>query len=243
MPGFGSPPRAWGRRREAHGSDALFRFTPTCVGTALRLTTLRSSGTVHPHVRGDGSWTFDSAASASGSPPRAWGRLLSRQPRQRVARFTPTCVGTASEVLQSGSPVSVHPHVRGDGQREQVRNEALGGSPPRAWGRLGKLRPPLLRPRFTPTCVGTARLEPGCRTPSAVHPHVRGDGDFSRCRRAGVDGSPPRAWGRPLIRFHPLHRNRFTPTCVGTAIGRVKSPLLIRGSPPRAWGRRLGPET
>ena len=34
--------------------------------------------------------------------------------------------------------------------------------------------------RFTPTCVGTARVEAKAAKSRAVHPHVRGDGESRR---------------------------------------------------------------
>ena len=71
--GYGSPPRAWGRR---------------CCRASLRV-----SGAVHPHVRGE-----DLARNAlfvldDGSPPRAWGRPSSGVVGTGTSRFTPTCVG------------------------------------------------------------------------------------------------------------------------------------------------------
>src|SRR5258706_8736877 len=36
-------------------------------------------------------------------------------------------------------------------------------------------------------------------------------------------GSPPRAWGRPGHHHRPRQRDRFTPTCVGTASRRTTS--------------------
>ena len=91
------------------------------------------------------------------------------------ARFTPTCVGTL---------ITIRPY-----------NSRPIGSPPRAWGRYKKSRLASMF-RFTPTCVGT--LAGGRRqcSPSAVHPHVRGDASMRlRPCRSG-SGSPPRAWGR-----------------------------------------------
>ena len=91
---FGSPPRAWGRRRRA------FRryFSPT----------------VHPHVRGDDATRQVLRRAHDGSPPRAWGRLsFERNPRV-YSRFTPTCVGTTTNRSPAVSHWPVHPHVRGD---------------------------------------------------------------------------------------------------------------------------------
>ena len=72
-----------------------------------------------------------------------------------------------------------------------------------------------------------------------------------------MNGSPPRAWGRPARRVERVEVVRFTPTCVGTThrardrrrahsvhphvrgddarSERHERPMI--GSPPRAWGR------
>src|SRR5262249_9508833 len=91
------------------------------------------------------------------------------------------------------------------------------GSPPRAWGRLWCDGLGVGNHRFTPTCVGTAPLRKDRKGKPAVHPHVRGDGDPLCPMPPCLIGSPPRAWGRliPLQLFQ--ERERFTPTCVGTA--------------------------
>src|SRR4030095_13784999 len=91
-------------------------------------------------------------------------------------RFTPTRVGTTSSALSAASIVSVHPHARGDDNAWICLGLFQFGSPPRAWGRLVKMVVVDLRPRFTPTRVGT--------TISIFAPII------------GRGGSPPRAWGR-----------------------------------------------
>ena len=136
-PPFGSPPRAWGRRSSPTTREAAPRFTPTCVGTTLELTTwmindfgspprawgrLESSVPrkghflVHPHVRGDDFKGLWDSIKKVGSPPRAWGRLHPVNHAGVVERFTPTCVGTTRFAVTTR------------------RND--NGSPPRAWGRL-----------------------------------------------------------------------------------------------------------
>ena len=49
-------------------------------------------------------------------------------------RFIPTCVGNTSSGSGPKTPISVHPHVRGE--YEQHLDDALqpAGSSPRAWG-------------------------------------------------------------------------------------------------------------
>ena len=72
-----------------------------------------------------------------------------------------------------------------------------------------------------------------------------------------MGGSPPRAWGQPVLRHHWPDVARFTPTRVGTTKSSRKPhsvitvhphargdnllieciDIAIRGSPPRAWGQ------
>ena len=199
---------------------------------------------------------------ASGSPPRAWGRLPRSVSPRCPLRFTPTCVGTTTHGREASVPPTVHPHVRGDDL--DITNDANGnaGSPPRAWGRLRLVAVWHQAVRFTPTCVGTTRWPPPDLSPPAVHPHVRGDDLEGVPSDWDGFGSPPRAWGRPLdsrchlvsLRFTPtcvgtteafsplVGLVRFTPTCVGTTRSALKLKVTSSGSPPRAWGRqRLSP--
>src|SRR5690606_13684271 len=116
-------------------TQATHRFTPTCVGTASAPRCVLPVLPVHPHVRGDGRRWVSTVLDPCGSPPRAWGRLHHRQQPAPRDRFTPTCVGTARWKGSISGGASVHPHVRGDGPRNQVGQQPPFGSPPRAWGR------------------------------------------------------------------------------------------------------------
>src|SRR5690606_27976461 len=49
----GSPPRAWGQRPVEVAQVDGVRFTPTRVGTTRRSSSPSTSGSVHPHARGD----------------------------------------------------------------------------------------------------------------------------------------------------------------------------------------------
>ena len=73
--------------------------------------------------------------------------------------------------------------------------------------------------RFTPTCVGNTLPVAQVMAADAVHPHVRGEYRPSLQNFVRSSGSPPRAWGIPLIAFRQRRYGRFTPTCVGNTLG------------------------
>src|SRR6266511_398571 len=202
------------------------RFTPTCVGTTHSRPASRLATAVHPHVRGDdfsGSWSL---LASCGSPPRAWGRLLRLLVGLFLPRFTPTCVGTTIRSQPAPITRSVHPHVRGDDVKLRLGRGPLGGSPPRAWGRLLCVSCLQGQHRFTPTCVGTTDAEREMLR-WAVHPHVRGDDLHLGVLGQRNLGSPPRAWGRRLASVAWSHTSRFTPTCVATTTS-ARSAAAVR---------------
>ncbi len=132
------------------------------------------------------------------------------------------------------------------------------GSPPHAWGRPPRCGWRDDRPRFTPTCVGTAFYHAIGTFFNSVHPHMRGDGYVLFVQHLSFNGSPPHAWGRRFAASIPIRSRRFTPTCVGTAChyhqclawpavhphmrgdGKWNHGTRCQrfGSPPHAWGRR-----
>ena len=232
----GSPPRAWGRLRNADTVACPDRFTPTRVGTTLGDDGRPRDGAVHPHARGDDGATAGAGGGTVGSPPRAWGRRGSPSGIRAGTRFTPTRVGTTSQPGWPCSASAVHPHARGDDGsipstwgRRPVHPHARGddsgrrgpttsrdGSPPRAWGRLTSFRRTRIYFRFTPTRVGTTAVRGRAARPVAVHPHARGDDGAGAVSDLAPLGSPPRAWGRLLMGSKATSLLRFTPTRVGT---------------------------
>ena len=156
---------------------------------------------------------------------------------RRVARFTPTGVGTINERPARHDTQTVHPHGRGDNDREGAARAAARGSPPRAWGQSVSRLVAMSEIRFTPTGVGTMPARNSASSAWSVHPHGRGD-NF-------------------LIQIAPDRFNRFTPTGVGTIkVRRSRDEKRtvhphgrgdnrdqngafrwLDGSPPRAWGQ------
>ena len=212
----GSPPRAWGQCSVAATSGNAIRFTPTGVGTMLRVFVNTTNSTVHPHGRGDNIGSAAWRITRCGSPPRAWGQCNRRALGARVRRFTPTGVGTMRDVQEVCDICTVHPHGRGDNRSSPSNSNHSNGSPPRAWGqcriRIRAHRPP----RFTPTGVGTMTSSRALNRRSPVHPHGRGDNTPCGARAAARAGSPPRAWGQCRKSGNRGIRVRFTPTGVGT---------------------------
>jgi len=155
---YGSPPRAWGPRREAARTPSGSRFTPTGVGTTSFTGHYPFSPAVHPHGRGDHFPLSRERGSFTGSPPRAWGPPHQVQQVPPAGRFTPTGVGTTAKSAAMAFTTPVHPHGRGDHLEPPHAGRLRRGSPPRAWGPPRFSSPPVPPVRFTPTGVGTTPL-------------------------------------------------------------------------------------
>ena len=156
-----------------------------------------------------------------------------------------------------GECMAVHPHGRGDNERDEVDRWIEGGSPPRAWGQYLVIDTQRRRQRFTPTGVGTIWWGAPTVGAPTVHPHGRGDNLVGRANRGRTYGSPPRAWGQFRALVSLICALRFTPTGVGTMILSALSTGKVTvhphgrgdnrrdrcaaggyvGSPPRAWGQ------
>ena len=151
----GSPPCAWGQRRNLQELAAAMRFTPMCMGTTLYDTYWTGYVAVHPHVHGDNGNLTKTLGIRNGSPPCAWGQLAYSAPGRMAGRFTPMCMGTTVGSVRGGQCFWVHPHVHGDNGPVSASQRICNGSPPCAWGQHvwpGFWR---VRSRFTPMCMGT----------------------------------------------------------------------------------------
>ncbi len=74
----GSPPRVWGRRERKGHRGLSGRFTPTCVGKTRGSVGRWGHRSVHPHVCGEDVRNGMNCSHPFGSPPRVWGRRISR---------------------------------------------------------------------------------------------------------------------------------------------------------------------
>ena len=125
------------------------------------------------------------------------------------------CVGKTFCVYHRANQLWKHPHVCGEDTCWRIRRTGAAETPPRAWGRLSRLRGNLVFHGNTPTCVGktiAAARESGI---SRKHPHVRGEDCRPSSPSFCVIEPPPRAWGRPPAPSRSGSCAGNTPTCVG----------------------------
>ena len=214
----GSPPRAWGKLADVFCNSSRHRFTPTRVGKTRRLTSAHEMHPVHPHARGENAFSRFFRSVRSGSPPRAWGKRSPCQQKVVRIRFTPTRVGKTERICISLPKELVHPHARGENAIRLHPYRLTSGSPPRAWGKLGRSDSASSGIRFTPTRVGKTATPSTSRRRTPVHPHARGENACAISRNDNPRGSPPRAWGKLKLPAPDRIPDRFTPTRVGKTL-------------------------
>jgi len=216
---FGSSPRTWGTLRRGNAQRPADRFIPTYMGNAPRMRPLGRFLTVHPHVHGERHWITNSAGHVAGSSPRTWGTHLCVLSPQAERRFIPTYMGNALYFVESGSPISVHPHVHGERPRQINAVRGDTGSSPRTWGTHRIDRSGRFGLRFIPTYMGNACSIVAVRPGITVHPHVHGERSLPWGRVDLVVGSSPRTWGTQGRSGVEAGPDRFIPTYMGNAGG------------------------
>ncbi len=115
---LGSSPRMWGTRREGDSQRFQPRFIPTHVGNTIQLWRPRFPASVHPHACGEHLLTNPDILHNTGSSPRMWGTLSSRECENGSHRFIPTHVGNTRMSGFVRSAMTVHPHACGEHERE-----------------------------------------------------------------------------------------------------------------------------
>jgi len=92
-PAYGSPPRVWGKPGAETTVAPAIRFTPTRVGKTDPGDRMQPALSVHPHACGENPKYTGYPLGQNGSPPRVWGKRLSKVQAGPNGRFTPTRVG------------------------------------------------------------------------------------------------------------------------------------------------------
>ena len=174
-----------------------------------------------------------------GSPPRVWGKLGECPLAVVRQRFTPTGVGKTVPAGPRLRASSVHPHGCGENIGDNVAEMRFDGSPPRVWGKRQFCQFGGHCVRFTPTGVGktpermrglyrqsvhphgcgeNAVEQAACFFPS-VHPHGCGENEVFSVADPRAGGSPPRVWGKRLVRLAVLPLSPVHPHGCGENVG------------------------
>ena len=151
----GSSPRPWGTSVFPVNNPVGSRFIPTPVGNMKDQRIQDLFIAVHPHARGEHSFSICVSISCTGSSPRPWGTYPFPGFLGVHHRFIPTPVGNMPAAPPMGPPIS--------------------GSSPRPWGTCVGIGRRRLRERFIPTPVGNIIVTPKTLRAVSVHPHARGE--------------------------------------------------------------------
>ena len=156
-----------------------------------------------------------------GSSPRVWGTRSNPAVNFLMRRFIPTGVGNTADLVGTACPRPVHPHGCGEHDSPYASKGQVGGSSPRVWGTLCRMRIGASRNRFIPTGVGNTCYLSTPRDADTVHPHGCGEHLSAQDRKSWRAGSSPRVWGTRNFNGTLTGRSRFIPTGVGNtaAIG------------------------
>ena len=214
----GSSPRARGTALAALVDALLERFIPACAGNGCPPWPGRSTGTVHPRVRGERFAAVRPRLGAAGSSPRARGTVLHHGVLVEGQRFIPACAGNGPSESRAAMWRTVHPRVRGERGPE---GDAVGR-----------------HNRFIPACAGNGSTSPPALIRAPVHPRVRGERFCSSSICSIRCGSSPRARGTGGRPDPGARRCRFIPACAGNGrparTGRTRGPVH-----PRVRGERI----
>ena len=86
------------------------------VGTRVRLVSLLTYSTYHPHACGDKGQDTVKSPLGMGSSPCVWGQENPLRLKPAVARIIPMRVGTSFAIYDSYAVDRDHPHACGDKQ-------------------------------------------------------------------------------------------------------------------------------
>ena len=191
----GSSPRARGTVDVGQLRGLSERFIPACAGNRPPSSSRPAGSSVHPRVRGEQCSIGVLSGGRVGSSPRARGTVRGRVVLAVNPRFIPACAGNRSRLPSWRPPGPVHPRVRGEQVPSCHNFHTALGSSPRARG-TGRSVVRVQRPgRFIPACAGNSSWAAASRSPSPVHPRVRGEQFADALIQQYTVGSSPRARG------------------------------------------------
>ena len=150
--------------------------------------------------------------------------------------YTP--VGKTSRICSSRSDVTVHPHACGENYGRIARDCEHHGTPPRLWGKQRPCRCKGARHRYTPTPVGKTKTSHRICQPMPVHPHACGENATPTNLNNGINGTPPRLWGKQMLELLLVVGFTVHPHACGENVSVITLITDCGGTPPRLWGKR-----
>ena len=191
---------------------------PTHAGKTRTATALATTGTAHPHSRGENAGGTSTPALISGSSPLTRGKREMKMRLSEHEGLIPTHAGKTCRGSPRRSRFWAHPHSRGENSSVSPSPEILPGSSPLTRGKR-KLRPgaarqsgssPLTRGKrqspsqtlpslgLIPTHAGKTHAGARDRDAPRAHPHSRGENIPVRGRAPLPRGSSPLTRGKHL---------------------------------------------
>ena len=213
-----TPPRVWGRRDRRIELNLIPGNTPTGVGKTVLAVVRDHIRGKHPHGRGEDEAHILVLPDLLETPPRAWGRpggSILEYPRYGN---TPTGVGKTTLPVCPDRKRQKHPHGCGEDATSAMLDELAQETPPRVWGRLAEAERQAAHGGNTPTGVGKTVCAKQMRPCAKKHPHGCGEDLLRPAKRARLQETPPRVWGRLTDHHLTKIAVRNTPTGVGKTL-------------------------
>ena len=130
-------------------------------------------------------------------------------------RNIPACAGKTRSIGVAALVAWEHPRVRGENGDQAPNGAGGGGTSPRARGKPVR-RCTFFRPQGNiPACAGKTDQRPGGENQPPEHPRVRGENGFGFDADFFVEGTSPRARGKPLSSVFVNRLTRNIPACAG----------------------------
>ena len=214
----GSPPPTRGAQTAHREDPRPARITPTYAGSTPTKSPPVSRPTDHPHLRGEHVFGVDEPGLQGGSPPPTRGAPLVDEGPPALPGITPTYAGSTAAPHAGPHYRSDHPHLRGEHSDVVPARHDRSGSPPPTRGARA-VADELDQPNgITPTYAGSTTSTCPSDSPSADHPHLRGEHALVHFGSSLLRGSPPPTRGALLIEAESFAAGRITPTYAGSTL-------------------------
>ena len=171
-----------------------------------------------------------------GPSPRTWGELTRTRRRFPSLRTIPTHVGRTGKGIWAATPMSDHPHARGENTNATQSCTLTSGPSPRTWGEPWPGIPSRPPSRTIPTHVGRTAEIFSQPDRASDHPHARGENMARFGNRSALPGPSPRTWGERRDSRSRWSRNSDHPHARGENPLIMASAAVNCGPSPRTWG-------